>query len=668
MPQFARPQFNFAPPTGIAESIMGAFYNARQSVFQEADMQRRAMQEDKDRHYLETVVRPMQEEQAKMGLLNQQLNLKSTKLRLSQARMAQEQQLSQVQMQDAAISAVDSISQRVGAHLMGEAPAGQSPAQGGNLGTFGGVPISTRYEKSKVSWFGGGDDPDDNGLSAWGGSNNTVPGVAIPSKMLKAIYGHDKGANGQFTDGKVRVKARLSDGTEKEMVVPIVDKGTAEWVVQRDGMKLDLNKALAQQLGGEASASKLGGIQNVDFELLDKNGNPIGQPSDPQSGPKDARTLLDDHDEITRLETDPIVANNPIALGRLKNTKAHIERTPEFQTLVQQRQQEQQLAQWNEEVAMDVLTQPMDFTKAFSARYQEQGFGVKYDREGNVTPIDSENKQPLTGLRLVAFHTAWQGFKADVSKNGLPEQITYRPDKETVAALGTFRSLSSPAVKAQIEQLSTDKQVEYAMKLENAMTTLAMAAEQPGGVDWLQRAMPKPEPKAEAETTDAPTAAPTTGDAPAPIPTKAERESAPAKEKLAEQINQQWTEAKSFVQSNLDEVYPSENDKLALAADIMRGERVKSPSKGVNVNMETYLTHDVLKLADKGKSFAQVAFEESGNERTGPQSVRWNEVVKAWAKEYLESKGYDSKGNPKQSAAPAVTNENDKAKLEELGL
>jgi hypothetical protein len=597
----------------------------------------------------------MQEEQAKIGLINQQLNLKSTKLRLSQARMAQEQQLAQVQMQDAAISAVDTIRQRVGAHLMENVPpaATASPAQGGgNLGTFGGVPISTRYERSKVSWFGGGSDPEDNGKSAWGGSNNAVPGVAIPSKMLKAIYGHDKGANGQFSDGKVRVKARLADGTEKEMIVPIVDKGTAEWVVQRDGMKLDLNQTLAQQLGGSVSANRLGGIQDVDFELLDKDGNPIGQtsPTSSQSpqGPPNTRALLEDYDEITRLETDPIVANNPLALANLRATKAHIERTPQFQTLVQQRQQEQQDTALGEFAREAITFTPPAQIADF--RLSQPGAFAVLQRWDAGMPVTTREKEKA--LQLLELH----GKTFDPS----------RPNPEIVAAQKTIADSESAIIRANAILTHTppdttdpkEKQSRQQARIDIDVAKYNIASALPLVPQAAQRyAALMPQPKAKPPGTPTDQTDQTDPPPPAPIPTRTERETAPVRQ----QIDQQWTEAKSFIQSNIYEVYPSENDKLALAVDIMRGERVKSPSQGMNVSMETYLTHDVLKLADKGMSLAQVAFEESGNERTGPQSVRWSEVVKAWAKawakEYLDAKGYDSKGKPKQGAAPAVSDD-----------
>ena len=144
-----------------------------------------------------------------------------------------------------------------------------------SIGTFGGQPVpppGVFIKRAATSIFGGNSDPEDNGLSANGGPNNDVAGVAIPQKMLQAMFpGKDK--NWHFKNVKIVVKA--DNGVTKTL--PLRDYGTAEWVTQRErNHKLDLNPKAVAALGGQAifKNGKLvshSGFKTVDFAITTDN-------------------------------------------------------------------------------------------------------------------------------------------------------------------------------------------------------------------------------------------------------------------------------------------------------------------------------------------------------------------------------------------------------------
>ena len=134
------------------------------------------------------------------------------------------------------------------------------------------MPPGIPYRRAATSVFGGNADPEDNGLSANGGSNNATAGVAIPQKMLQAMFpGKDKAWH--FKNVKVMVKA--DNGTTR--VLPLVDYGTAEWVTEREGRhKLDLNPKAVAALGGtpiykNGKLTSHAGFQTVDFTITTDN-------------------------------------------------------------------------------------------------------------------------------------------------------------------------------------------------------------------------------------------------------------------------------------------------------------------------------------------------------------------------------------------------------------
>jgi hypothetical protein len=161
----------------------------------------------------------------------------------------------------------------------GEPPAtSRLPTQSS---TFGGIPIlppGRFYQDAKPTVFGGKSDPDDNGLSAFGGTTGAggKEGVAIPHDVLKATFpGKDKA----WFEKNVRVAVRTTDG--RKAVMPVADLGTAAWVWKKNGTPtLDLTPGAVKQLGGSVIYDDAGkmvgvkGIGNLSFALTTDSAGP----------------------------------------------------------------------------------------------------------------------------------------------------------------------------------------------------------------------------------------------------------------------------------------------------------------------------------------------------------------------------------------------------------
>ena len=140
------------------------------------------------------------------------------------------------------------------------------------ISTFGGQPIyppGVFYRRAATSVFGGSNDPLDNGLSASGrGGNNDFAGVAIPEDMLKATF---PGKSKEWFFDNVKVVVQADNG--RQVVLPLADYGTAEWVTKREGRhKLDLNEKAVRALGGQViykdgKMKDHAGFRNVNFSL-----------------------------------------------------------------------------------------------------------------------------------------------------------------------------------------------------------------------------------------------------------------------------------------------------------------------------------------------------------------------------------------------------------------
>ena len=91
----------------------------------------------------------------------------------------------------------------------------------------------------------GYNDPEDNGVGAWGDKTNRpdVAGVSLPVPVLRQQFGDPNKAHGQL------VKVTNPD-TGQSVVAPIIDKGPADWVVGRQGNTIDLTHATNLAIGG----------------------------------------------------------------------------------------------------------------------------------------------------------------------------------------------------------------------------------------------------------------------------------------------------------------------------------------------------------------------------------------------------------------------------------
>ena len=184
--------------------------------------------------------------------------------------------------------------------------------------TFAGVPISNLFIGGEASVFGGENDPNDSGISAFG--RKTGPGgdegVAVPKKILKANGFPTKASQ----DGaKVRVRTTLDDGTIRDFTHSVVDLGPSEGIFEEKGTSvLDFTEGAIRNSGGRALKDGSGkitgvaGIKKVDFEILPPGSEAtIGSNVTLQSNGEPSTDLvipnldfgLDDNDELNALPT-----------------------------------------------------------------------------------------------------------------------------------------------------------------------------------------------------------------------------------------------------------------------------------------------------------------------------------------------------------------------------
>jgi len=132
--------------------------------------------------------------------------------------------------------------------------------KGGPLFNFGGRTYSQDWGPATASVFGGADDPEDNGLSAFGGTTGAGgrEGVAIPQRVLEQTLGGNK------SDWS-RAGAEVTLANGQKAVLPIADLGTAERIWERNqGPTLDLTPGAVNQLGGTVlrdNAGKQAGVR-----------------------------------------------------------------------------------------------------------------------------------------------------------------------------------------------------------------------------------------------------------------------------------------------------------------------------------------------------------------------------------------------------------------------
>ena len=120
----------------------------------------------------------------------------------------------------------------------------------------------------------GYNDREDNGIGAWGDrtDNPDIVGVSLNRRTLRNHFGDENLAHGAMVEV-------VNPTTGKSIIAPIVDKGPADWVVDRQGPTIDLTHAANALIGGS-------GKTPVNFRIIghSKTGIPDGfEPVDGQA-------------------------------------------------------------------------------------------------------------------------------------------------------------------------------------------------------------------------------------------------------------------------------------------------------------------------------------------------------------------------------------------------
>lgn len=117
------------------------------------------------------------------------------------------------------------------------------------------------------------------------------------------------------------------------------------------------------------------------------------------------------------------------------------------------------------------------------------------------------------------------------------------------------------------------------------------------------------------------------------------------------EIDQAWTDAKLGLGSRLLKRFPNEdrpsgNPAELLARAIITGADAPGDTSSMRGSLSEWETGspDRIPYSDKalrdiGVDPYAVIFEEPGNERTGSQAVKANEILQAWARDFLTAKG-----------------------------
>lgn len=116
-----------------------------------------------------------------------------------------------------------------------------------NIDDEGWIDIRPVYTSGIATTFGY-NDSGDSGVGAWGTPTNNpdLVGVSLPRKVLAEQFGDENKAKGAMVEV-------VNPASGKKIVAPIVDKGPADWVIERQGPTIDLTEGARKAL---ASASK----------------------------------------------------------------------------------------------------------------------------------------------------------------------------------------------------------------------------------------------------------------------------------------------------------------------------------------------------------------------------------------------------------------------------
>lgn len=160
-----------------------------------------------------------------------------------------------------------------------------------------------------------------------------------------------------------------------------------------------------------------------------------------------------------------------------------------------------------------------------------------------------------------------------------------------------------------------------------------------------------------------PVVAPTPlADAPTPEEARQVFEARKQEEEAVASIDKEWTQAKLNLGSKLLEKYPNRDEEygnpaVLLASSILNGKtaKVQKPIGRAGNTVEELVPYTIYALQQIGARPDEVAFQEPGNARWGSQKVSNQEVLEAWAKDFLTAKGLLADPN----AAPVVAPQNE---------
>lgn len=191
-------------------------------------------------------------------------------------------------------------------------PAIDDP-KGGPLFNFGGRTYGQDWGPATATVFGGQNDPEDNGLSAFGGPTGSGgrEGVAIPAKVLQQTIG---GTKSDWE--RAGAEVTLADGTKT--VLPIADLGTAERIWERNqGPTLDLTPGAVGSLGGTVITDRNGRQTGVRLpsQIANVRVVPDFQQASRSAAAPSPPDLSLPQPELTSGDPGPVPVPNPFNLG-----------------------------------------------------------------------------------------------------------------------------------------------------------------------------------------------------------------------------------------------------------------------------------------------------------------------------------------------------------------
>jgi hypothetical protein len=164
----------------------------------------------------------------------------------------------------------------------------------------------TPFVKGIATTFGY-NDKEDNGVGAWGDTTNNpeIKGVSLPRSVLKERFGNENKAHRKLVEVR-------NPETGISEILPIVDKGPADWVVKRQGNTIDLTHAANQALGGSGKTA-------MEWRFVDDDKVPNAQSGESISPPKEETKWTDYLPRVSGLGGD--LAATTISIPALEKDK-----------------------------------------------------------------------------------------------------------------------------------------------------------------------------------------------------------------------------------------------------------------------------------------------------------------------------------------------------------